>query len=144
MTRIQSSLNPTDHPCYPISQNLRLLLISSIIGYLLKRSWRNGNPMQWISQSHWFDISQRLVKDQFKISQGLVLTSTTRRSFFTDSQSVVSVGSVYLTIHSITFFFRNNFFSTTFRIKYTPLYIYTYIYFIYIFLYIYIYIYKRI
>ena len=140
MTRNRLCLKITDHPFQPISQNLQLLPISSIIGYRLKISWRNGNRTQWISQSRWFKISQRLVKDQSRIG----LTSTTRRSFFTDSQNVVSVVSVYSNIHSITFFFRNNFFSTTFKNKYTPLYIYTYIYFIYIFLYIYIYIYKRI
>ena len=89
---------------------------------------RNGFPRA---------VGLRLVKDWFDLHNKEVI-------FFTDSQNVVSVVSVYSNIHSITFFFRNNFFSTTFKNKYTPLYIYTYIYFIYIFLYIYIYIYKRI
>ena len=90
-------------------------------------------------QSYAMDFLEPLVWDWFTR-----FDLHNKEVFFTDSQNVVMYSRVYLNIHSITFSFRNIFFSTTFKNKYTPLYIYTYIYFLYIFLYIYIYIYKRI
>ena len=90
-------------------------------------------------QSYAMDFLEPLVWDWFTR-----FDLHNKEVFFTDSQNVVMYSRVYLNIHSITFLFRNIFFSTTFKNKYTPLYIYTYIYFLYIFLYTYIYIYKRI